>query len=223
MHGFYENGTAYIRQLDLLGCVRGLFMFSKFKNFLNSFNGKLFKFRFISFVGILCKITVFFPLIFYSHPLFGGQMSFESLEGFQMSVEVSKPQKLFKAIGTSTSVDNSVVFQINEFGIEGIPELCSGPIEFLPLQKINGVLVGFSDEMLREPISKPNTKKNSKDSGNSSKHNVAHCFIGYLLGSILAIIGVEIYFKLKNTQRAAQGRRAVFAPTLAAARLCHLP
>jgi len=179
-------------------------MFSKFKNFLYSLKGKLFKLRFISFVGILCKITVFIPFLFYSHPLFGSQIGFESLKGFQVSMEVSKPQKLSKVIGTSTSVDSGIMFQKNEFRVEGISELCSSFIKFLPLNEFDGVLVGFSDKMLREPISKPNTKKNSENSGNSSKHNIVHCLIGYLLGSILAIIGVEIYFKLKNTQRVNQ-------------------
>jgi hypothetical protein len=85
-------------------------------------------------------------------------------------MEVSKPQKSFKTIGTSTFVDDSIVFQKNEFRVEGISELCSDFIELLPLQKINGVLMrSFNRFFGGFPTNNTTSQYTKKTSGNSNK------------------------------------------------------
>lgn len=130
-------------------------MFSKFKNFLyslNGFRGKFFQLLFAflftvrRFVGKstnvknfgIIEVVTLLPCFIYISPLFGGQALSEDLKGFQMVVDVTKPQEFAKVVGASNSTDVSVVFQKAELRDKSILECFGGFIESLSFFEFPG-------------------------------------------------------------------------------------
>ena len=97
------------------GYVR-LFMFAKFKDFLNSLKSKLLQFLALGFslrrlVGILCKswfiwmvivTTILLPCLINASLLFGGQVVSEDLKSFQVAVDIPMEKKFTEVAGTTS-------------------------------------------------------------------------------------------------------------------------
>ena len=117
-------------------------MFSKFKNIFYSIKSKFFQDCFtilrVVFAGILFKVksarfigmvAILLPCLIYVGLLFGGQVVSEELKGFQVAVDMSKPQEFAKIAAASEVPDVGIVSQKDDFGKKGIPENGSGFIE----------------------------------------------------------------------------------------------
>jgi hypothetical protein len=121
------------------------FVFAEFKNVLKSVKSNLFQLPLSVFTScrlrrILLKqrshrvvwvTAILLPCLIYGYLVFGGQVGLEGLKGFQMAVNVTKPQKFAKVVATSEVPDVSIVSQKSDFWEESISKEGSSFIKFL--------------------------------------------------------------------------------------------
>lgn len=102
--------------------------------------GKFFHLRFIIFIGILCKITIFLPCLAYGYFFFGDQIISENLKGNQMIADIMGVQILTN-IGSIPAASVDVGFQLVELINKSDSKFGSGFIKFGDIVNTESVFI----------------------------------------------------------------------------------
>lgn len=170
-------------------------MFSKFKNILKIFKGKLSRFLLIVFIGILFEIAIFLPCPVYGNPFFVGQGIFESSKGGQMCSGMVGSQ-IFTDIGSVTSTGVDVGFQNIELDDEGASEFIGGFIKCGDGVNTDGVFI--SDPPSNKCTNNGKTTSNECYFVGSRLQFWGALLSGGFLGLVIAALVLQGIFYLKS-------------------------